>query len=194
MIYGFNTYGLRSINAYTFNGAHKKHISQRPFQGCKSKEDGYISTEECTYEIWKIPARVHNYVNALLRINNLIFNVLGYFPRTKEISGLIRMGIGCSIFVVTLVIGTPTAGPGPITGRWYGEALLTGIAQVFRGSMEASTCYGNIGNVINWCLDVFATLSNINADGLSALSTLSENSYDHPDPDYWLPFQFLRLV
>ena len=191
MIYGFNTYGLRSINAYTFNGAHKNHISQRPCQGCKSKEYGYISTEECTYETWKIPARVRNYVNTLLRINNLIFNVLGYFPRTREISGLMRMGIGFSIIVVTLGIGTPTVGPGYIVGRWYGEALLTGIAQIFRGSMEALTSYGCI---VNGYLDFLGTLSNIDADGLSALSTLSENSYDHPDPDYWLPFQFLRLV
>ena len=188
-----NTYGLRSINAYTFNGADKTHVSHRPCQGCvyeeiSIKEAGYISTENCAYDVWRMPAKVRNYINTLLRINNLIFNVLGYFPGIKEISGLIRMGIGFSIIVVTLEIGTPTVGPGYIVGQWYDEALLTGVAQIFRGSMEALTSYGS---VVNGCLDILNTVSNIKAEHHF---DPSQHPHHHPDPSYWLPFQFLRLV
>ena len=148
----------------------------------------YAHTAKCTFNEWLIPAKVRDCVNTLLRINNLLFNALGYFPETKRVSGLIRMGIGCSIVVVTLAIGTPIAGPGPITGRWYSEALKTGIAQVFRGSMEALMPYGG---VVNGCLDVLGTVSNIQAE---YYFDPSERPRHHPDPSYWFPFQLLRLV
>ena len=191
MVCTLNTYGLRSINAHTFNGSCKQHA-----KSCDNKHDyefgcgiaWQISNEDCNYEEWLIPAKVRDGVNTLLRINNLLFNVLGYFPETRRVSGLIRMGIGFSIFAVNLKIGTPTPGPGPITGRWYGEALLTGIAQVFRGSMEALTPYGSI---VNACLDILGTVSNIQAE---RHFDPSEHPHHHPDPSYWLPFQFLRLV
>jgi hypothetical protein len=145
-------------------------------------------TDACTYDEWLIPAGVRNGANALLRVNNLLFNVLGYFPEIQRISGLIRMGIGFSIVAVTLQIGTPIAGPGPITGCWYDEALLTGIAQIFRGSMEALIPYGS---VVNACLDVFGTVINIRAE---RHFDPSEHPRHHPDPSYWLPFKLLHLV
>jgi hypothetical protein len=187
MVCTLNTYGLRSINAHTFNGSSKTHSES--CDNCRL-EVGSITwaTDTCSYDEWLIPAKVRNGVNTLLRINNLLFNVLGYFPETKRVSGLIRMGVGFSIVAVTFQIGTPTAGPGPITGCWYGEALLTGIAQIFRGSMEALTPYGRI---VNACLDVLGTAINIRAE--RHFDPL-EHPRHHPDPSYWLPFQLLRLV
>jgi hypothetical protein len=193
MVCTWNTYGLRSVNAHTFNGSCETHA-----ESCDNPKHDFeidclgmawtVPTEDCNYEEWLIPAGVRNCVNTLLRINNLLFNALGYFPETKRISGLIRMGIGCSIVVVTLAIGTPIGGPGPITGRWYGEALKTGIAQIFRGSMEALMPYGS---VVNACLDVLGTMINIRAERHFDPSVHPRH---HPDPSYWLPFQLLRLV
>ena len=122
MVCTSNTYGLRSINAHTFNGSCKIHTPNEPCVGCYLEIDclqatTYAHTAKCTFNEWLMPAKVRDCINTLLRINNLLFNVLGYFPEIKRVSGLIRMGIGCSIVVVTLAIGTPTPGPGPITGR-----------------------------------------------------------------------------
>ncbi len=187
MVCTLNTYGLRSINAHTFNGASTTH-SKACNQCYPEAESITWATDTCIYDEWLIPAKVRDCVNTLLRINNLLFNALGYFPETKRVSGLMRVGIGFSIVVVTLQIGTPTPGPGPITGDWYGEALLTGIAQVFRGSMEALVPYGSI---VNACLDVLGTVINIRAEHYF---DPSKHPRHHPDPSYWLPFQLLRLV
>ena len=205
MIGTCNTYGLRSINTYTFNG---------------SCHNGDLSIKYGNY-IWLMPVNVRNYTNTLFRVNNLIFNALGYLPQTKGVSGLARMCVGATIVVVTLVIGTPIAQEGLIVGRWYEEALLTGIAQVFRGGMEALVPYGRI---VNACLDIIGTINNVQAERhfdpskypdryinlqpepsfggwevfqpsqLQDPSKYQKHADHHPDPTYWGPFQFLRLV
>ena len=205
MIGTCNTYGLRSINTYTFNG---------------SCDNGDFSVKYGN-DTWLMPVDVRNYVNTLFRINNLIFNALGYLPQTKGVSGLARMGVGGAIVVVTLAIGTPIARRGFIVGRWYDEALMTGVAQVFRGGMEALVPYGSI---VNGCLDIIGTVTNIQAERdfdpskypdhyinlqpepsfggwkvfrpseLQDPSKYQKHADHHPDPNYWRPFQFLRLV
>ncbi len=110
-------------------------------------------------------------------------------------SGCVRMLAGLSIALVTLVIGERNAEQGLIIGRWYDEALLTGVAQVARGGIEAFAPYGR---TINLSLDVVGTVVNLATEfmTISARECPSIVSHYHayPDPSYPFPFQLLYLV
>lgn len=127
-----NTYGIRSINSESFN--------------TYGSENAYL------------PRGIRDLANTLLRINNLVLNILGYIPGVAHVSGSIRMGIGCCICVITLALGSPNAERGLIIGRWYKEALLTGIAQIARGALEAFVPYGR---QVNIGLDIAGTVVNL---------------------------------
>lgn len=79
------------------------------------------------------------------------------FQAAVSISGCVRIGIGFSIVVLVLALGDPNAKQGLIIGRWYNEALLTGVAQMARGILEAS---GPFGNTVNMYLDIAGTYCN----------------------------------
>ncbi len=126
-----NTYGLFAINQKTFNMFYQDEIFY--------------------------PRRNRDIVITALRIHNGAFNIMGYIPGISFCSGMTRMVTGFSITVVTLIIGHPDNSPGPIIGRWYSEALETGVAQVARGILEAI----QFGWRINAALDVIGTVVNI---------------------------------
>jgi hypothetical protein len=184
-----NTYGIRSINSASFNAS-----------GARGS-DGSLTEY--------IPLSTRDRINTFLRVNNLVLNILGYIPVVKQTSGCIRMGIGISIIVLTLAVGSPTAGRGLIVGRWYTEALLTGLAQVARGALEAFVPFSYR---INLSLDVIGTIYNlateislIQYDGPRSLLTeheideinqrplLARRQPPYSDPEYGV-FSFLYLV
>lgn len=113
---GLNTFGLGSINSDTFN-----------------QINGHGGL---TY-----PKPLRDVIYTALKLNNGIFNGLGYFgsPKIRYWSGVGRSVIGGTITLVTLAIGTPkTDQRGPIIGRFYHEALYTGLAQMARGVATAA--------------------------------------------------------
>ena len=71
------------------------------------------------------------------------------------------MGIGGSIVLLTLATGNPFTKSGAIVGHWYDEALLTGIAQITRGILEA---FVPIGPLVNLALDGVGTICNLGAE------------------------------
>lgn len=109
-----NTYGLHSINHFTFN--------------LQSDGIGY-------------PQEVRNFIISILRVNNATFNVLGY-TKFAPTSGKARIGIWGAVTTVMLCIGHTDNSNGVIIGRWYSEALLMGIAQIARGALEAFCPHG----------------------------------------------------
>jgi len=164
-----NTYGLNSINNATFNLKwHTNYVYPQP---------------------------VRNAVVTFLKVHNLILNILGYIPGVSVISGCLRIGSGLLMCVVTLAIGERDAIQGAIIGHWYDEALLTGIAQVARGILEAFVPFGWIANA---SLDVVGTASNFGKQ-LTVASTCAgcmgyTNHGPHPDPKYPFPFWLLHLA
>ena len=67
------------------------------------------------------------------------------------------------IIGLTLVVGDRYAPRGVIIGRWYDEALNTGMAQVVRGALEA---IGLMGWIANATLDIIATPINLGREAL----------------------------
>ncbi len=162
-----NTYGIRSINAASFNAP--RYVKGNP--------------------VIDLPLSIRDLANTVLRINNLTLNILGYIPGVKHISGCVRMGIGGTIILLTLALGTPTASTGLIIGRWYDEALLTGIAQVTRGALEAFVVFP-----INLIGDVAGTVCNLSTeishasyscgDDIFEMENTRRNAPPYCDPDY----------
>lgn len=130
-----NTYGIRSINAETFN--------------TYGSPGAYL------------PRSLRDVAITLLRIHNLSLNILGYIPGVAQISGCVRMGIGACMIVLTAALGNPNADEGLIIGRWYQEALLTGISQIARGALEAFVPFGFL---VNGSLDIIATYVNLKTE------------------------------
>ncbi len=127
-----NTFGLRSVNRETFNMRYHDPL--------------------------QFPKPIRDIVVTALRIHNGVLNVLGYIPGVSAISGCVRMLTGAAIVLVTLAIGDRNAHIGAIIGRWYDEALLTGVTQVARGALEALVPFGWVANAV---LDVIATPFNV---------------------------------
>ncbi|WP_154017919.1 hypothetical protein [Candidatus Protochlamydia phocaeensis] len=130
-----------------------------------------------------------------LRINNAVLNVLGYIPGVSVVSGCVRMAIGAGIIGVTLAIGDRKASSGDIIGRWYDEAIGTGIAQIVRGALEAIVPFGWVANAT---LDVIATPFNLSKEieGSSVCAGCMMGSHvsPHSDVDYPFPLWLLHLV
>jgi hypothetical protein len=166
-----NTYGLRSVNTNTFN--------LRP------------------HTPLFFPKKGRDILVTFLRVHNLCLNILGYIPGVSFISGCVRIGIGAITCTVTLLVGDRQASkPGPIIGHWYDEAMLTGITQIARGSLEALVPCGWIANA---SLDCVFTIWNIKTElGHASTCTGCEDYEDHdpphPDPSYPFPFWVLKLV
>ena len=179
-----NTYGIRSVNTASFNATGTRDVN------------GNLTES--------IPVLIRDLVNTILRINNLTLNILGYIPVIQQISGCVRMGIGGSIVLLTLALGSPTETSGIIVGRWYDEALLTAIAQVSRGVLEAFVPFGSL---INLSLDAVGTIYNLKTElshlsyscGMDAheiIEVQAERRRTPPyaDPSYPIPLLFLYFA
>lgn len=172
-----NTYGMASINSTTFN---LSYYSQNHY-----------------------PRGLRNVLVTFLKLHNLILNVLGYCgeidPKIPFISGCVRVLSGVSICVVTLAVGDRDASKGMIIGRWYDEALLTGMAQIVRGVLTAALATHPYGWAVNASLDVLGTFYNLthilNNMSIGSLGNpqLHVNA-PHSDPRYPLPLQILHLA
>lgn len=168
-----NTYGFHSINSNTFNTRY--------------------------HEVIEYPRTGRNYVVTGFRINNAVLNILGYIPGVSFFSGTARMTLGVGIIAFTLIFGQRNIDDshmttGAIIGRWYDEAILTGIAQIARGALEAFIPYGRLINAI---LDVVATPFNCFAECNPPPISCDCESHriaPYPDVDYPLPFQILKLA
>lgn len=166
-----NTYGLRSINRETFNTRYHDNLY--------------------------FPRQLRNVIVTALRIHNAVLNVLGYMARFSPISGCVRMATGLAIIGVTMSIGDRNATQGAIVGRWYDEAIRTGVAQVVRGAFEALIPFGWVANMI---LDVVATPINLSKEIEGSLACDGcmngddEHVRPHNDVDYLLPFEILHVV
>ncbi len=170
----FNTYGIRSINAESFN--------------TYGSQDAYL------------PRSIRDFTVTSLKINNLVLNILGYIPGVALISGCVRMGIGISIIILTLALGSPNADQGLIIGRWFKEALVTGTAQIARGALEA---FAPFGRLINLPLDIIGTILNLRTEYLHIRYVGGWEEHEireqeaHPpyrDPDYPIPFILLYFA
>ena len=165
-----NTWGICSVNPKTFNTNY--------------------------HESFTFPRPLRNLVVTALRINNSILNIAGYIPGVSNISGCVRMAIGTTIVGVTLAIGERNAMQGPIIGRWYDEALTTGISQIARGAFEAFIPAGHITNLV---MDTIATPLNLSTQiegSLACEECMYGNSHvkPHRDAEYPFPFSLLKLV
>lgn len=166
-----NAYGICSVNRHTFNTRYHDNVY--------------------------MPRALRNVVITALRIHNGILNVLGYIPTISPISGCVRMTTGLGIIAATLAMGKRHATEGAIIGHWYDEALLTGIAQVARGALEAVVPFGWILNAIS---DVAATPLNLinQVEGSMACEECMGGGRNHVTPhgdaNYPLLLNFLYLV
>ena len=165
-----NTYGIRSINRETFNTKYHDNLY--------------------------FPKEIRDIVITALRIHNGILNVLGYIPGVSTVSGSIRMATGLIIVCVTLAIGDRNAMEGAIVGRWYDEALGTGMAQIVRGALEALVPFGWVANA---ALDVIATPINLSKEVEGSMACEGcmrggSHARPHDDADYPGPLGILHLV
>lgn len=170
----YGTYGLHAINRETFNTRY--------------------------HDTLYFPRELRNVVVTALRINNLVFNILGYIPQTRIVSGCVRMAIGAVIIAGTMTIGDRNAKEGAIIGRWYDEAIQLGLAQITRGALEALVPYGRI---VNATLDIIGTPVNLlkGVEGSMACEECmmggkgrGNHMRPHQDADYPLPFIPLYLA
>ncbi len=158
-----NTYGLFSVNERTFNRSHMDDLD--------------------------FPVETRNTIVTALRIHNGVLNILGYIPVISIASGCVRIGSGAAIIATTLAIGDRNAEEGAVIGRWYDEALRTGIAQIVRGVFESMVPFGQ---VVNLLADIVATPFNFGA-GIEDISMKCDcTTPPYPDPHY--SFQLLYFV
>ncbi|MEM8629029.1 MAG: hypothetical protein AAGF04_03030 [Chlamydiota bacterium] len=188
----FNTYGLFSINEYSFNKQY-------------AVLEGYDEKQR------------NQFVTAL-RIFNLSFNILGYIPLVSSFSGACRIGVGLSFVCQGLYyrgIGkgeylledsTFSEGdelcpspdnkcsPAPTLQIHHKEAISTGISHIARGILEILP----LGKFVNGGLDCAATYLNLFYPK-SPIRELEENSAGLGDarfeePKYWVLVGFLTFV
>lgn len=166
-----NTYGLHSINRKTFNIMHRDSLYY--------------------------PKEVRDIIVTALRLHNGVLNVLGYIPGVSFFSGCARILTGTVILLVTLAIGERNAHTGMIIGRFYDEALLTGVSQLARGILEAFVPFGWVANAT---LDVIATYFNLTTAVEGSLNCegcmgggRSDHRPPHDDVSYPALLKFLRL-
>lgn len=164
------TYGIFSVNQNTFN----------------------VEIYQGRY----IPNPTRDLVVTALRLNNLVLHILGYISRLSPISGCIRIGIGAAITIITTAIMNRNAYSGTVVGRWHDEGILIGMAQVFRGVIEAFIPYSLI---INGMLDIIGTgvnvMEKIHIDTANAQAFAGdEQAYLYDKPKYPCPFSLLYWV
>lgn len=165
-----NTFGLFSVNVSTFN--LKWHTN-------------YI-----------YPQEGRDLIVTLLRVHNLFLNILGYLGgRIAIASGILRILSGVVIVGTTLAIGDRNAQRGAIIGHWYDEAIMTGIAQISRGILEAFIPYGR---AVNAGLDTISTVINLTHEISNASACAHCMGYmnhgPYPEPDYSFPLSLLKFV
>ena len=164
-----NTYGLFSINIDTFN------LNK--------------------YSNLYYPKEIRDLLVTFLKIHNLILNIFGYISQCSPISGCIRMGTGIMMCSVTLAFGERRATNGMIIGRWYDEALLTGITQIARGALEAFASFGWKANV---SLSAIGTILSLGKAFSTAIEHDSKFNFKgcrpHRPPVYPFPFNLLHII
>ncbi|CRX39475.1 hypothetical protein [Estrella lausannensis] len=172
MSISLNTWGIRSINRETFN----------------------IKPNDSLY----MPIQVRNVAITAMRIWNIVMNILGYIPGVQIVSGALRIVAGIAIAGFTAAIGEREATCGPIIGRWYDEAINTGMAQIVRGALEALIPFGFIANA---SLDIIATPLNIYKEICppprsvpADRETLFVQAAPYPDIIYPVPLGILHLA
>jgi hypothetical protein len=99
----YNTFGLHSINANTFNPA------------IENEKTDFSSESRDTLLL-------------IARVSNTVLHLLEWIPFTCVIAGTARMCTGAAVAGLTLF-----AGQHGLSGKLYEESLETGIAQVARG-------------------------------------------------------------
>jgi hypothetical protein len=162
-----NTYGLHSINNCTFNIPRFANI------------------------VFVYPKKSRDVLVTFLKVHNFTLNILGYIPGVSVVSGCVRMGTGLIMCAVTLAVGERNANQGVIIGRYYDEALLTGITQIARGALEA---FVPSGWVVNASLDAIATIPNLLNEAQLGCSFVDKQNVPHSDPKYPFPFSLLHLA
>jgi hypothetical protein len=127
----------------------------------------------------------------ILKAHNLTLNVLGYIPGISIFSGSARIGSGFFMCAASIAFCEQSKMDG-----WRKEALLTGVTQLTRGTLEAFVPFGQ---VVNAYLDAGATVYNLAQKIYRAFHPL-ENSPDvldqnaYSNPDYAEKFWLLRFV
>ncbi len=164
----FNTFGVFSVNPTTFNIRYDTNY---------------------TY-----PKESRDQVVTALKVHNLLLNILGYIPGVNLISGAIRILTGAVMVGFTLAIGNRNAHEGLIIRHWYDEAILTGIAQMARGALEA---FAPFGRMVNGALDIIGTGINV-WEFTRLMGQFSLHSHDpnqpYKDPSFYGPFYVLNFV
>lgn len=161
-----NTYGLRAVNAATFNPVH---------------HDGYLDMDTDNQQT----------ITTLIRIHNLVLNILGYIPGVCIVSGVARMttglvAIGATALFILVKIATDRRINIIESLPLYNETISTAAAQVFRGYMEAFVPFGA---VVNASLDIAATPYNYYVD-----KAYPPSPFVHPEPLYEIPFNVFHYV
>src|SRR5687768_3373199 len=163
---GFNTWGLRSIRTDSFNEPKDGSGNQTPFD--------------------------RSLLVTVLRVHNLVLNVLGYIPGISFYSGHVRMATGlamCAVAQLHLKNNNDI-----YMEEYYVETLQTGIAQIARGALEA---YFQYGPYFNAFLDVSSTLVNVFKEYTLRKGSddfLINTEYAEENPQYPLPLRFLYVV
>lgn len=170
----FNTYGLHAINRSTFNQMFDRLL---------------------------YPKEARDIIVTALRINNAVFNIAGYVPQARFVSGCARMAVWSVVLSAVLAIGerNPARGQGLIIDRWYDEAICTAIAQISRGALEV---FAPFAWKTNLALDVIATPFNFLSTAIGSIQCAGRiNGGDdscphepHQDANYPLLFSPLYLA
>lgn len=116
-----NTYGFFPVNLGTFNQTYR---------------DSY------TY-----PKPVRNIAVTILAIHNLALNISSY-SRFYMFSGICRILTGTALCVFTLTAGERRAQEGFPIQHWYDESLVTGAAQIIRGTIDVCVPFGCLINTV----------------------------------------------
>ncbi|MBN2479402.1 MAG: hypothetical protein JXA94_04165 [Parachlamydiales bacterium] len=179
----FNTYGLHSINDQTF------HIDL--IQG-------------------ELPLKAQRKsVYTALKLNNLVFNFIGYLPYYSKVSGSLRMGLWfAAMFAPNLLKSeriSPKDGPNKLFKKiqtelkseaikpWIKEYYSTCALQIIRGFLESFYPNGKIANLL---FDVISTP--INMSNIKKTNFLDDFIDGGVDPNattkYKGLFKFLNYV
>lgn len=156
-----NTFGIHSVGLNSFNEPLEKH---------------------CAYD-----QKQRNILVTLLRIHNLVFNILGYIPGVSSVSGCVRMATGTMMCAVALLKNDKDS----LIARRYDELLFTGLAQIARGAFEALVPYGFVANGI---LDVYGTIHNFYYELKARASKIEPTKGFFAEPGYPFPFGLLYLA
>ena len=175
-----NTFGLNSINRQTFN----IDIKENQKASCKKYQRDRLFT--------------------VLKLHNLVLNILACIPKYTKGAACIRLASASILILTTLIAGNRNTEKGFLIGTFYDEAIITGIAQIVRATLEIYIPLGPYGHL---ALDIIATPINIAQNfGIESFDHFRDLLEDenhsftektviqeksHKNPDYPIPISFL---